>query len=136
MANEQQNLNEVNHEPLPLRVYLGVFGALLVLTFITVWIAQFDFGIWTLPIAMLVAASKASLVVLYFMNLKYDSRFNAFIFSVGLFFLFVFVGPTLWDRETRLHLGEERGEVVEVTRPGYPPGVSEPLPEANELAEE
>lgn len=135
MENQQTNRNEVNHEPLPMKIYLGVLGGLFFLTFITVWIAQFDFGRFNLAVAMLVATAKAALVVLYFMNLRYDSRFNAFIFFVGLFFLFVFVGPTLWDRETRADVDPDRGGMVKVSREGFPPGVSKPLPEQAEAAD-
>lgn len=135
MENQNTNLNEVDHEPVPLKVYLGVLGGLFFLTFITVWIAQFDFGSFNLAVAMVVAVAKASLVVLFFMNLKYDSRFNAFVFFVGLFFLMVFIGPTLWDRQTRADLDPARGGVVKVTRDGFPPGVSKPMPEQAEAAD-
>ena len=93
---------ELHHEPLPVKVYLAVFIGLLILTFVTVWIAGFDFGPFNMPVAMLVAVSKASLVVLYFMNIKHDhDRLNGVIFLMGLFFLIVFIGPTMWDAFTR-----------------------------------
>lgn len=122
--NPDHGKQELDHDPLPLKVYLGVLGSLGFLTFVTVWIANFDFGAWNLPIAMVVAVAKASLVVMYFMNLKYDSRFNAVVFLAGFFFLIVFTIPTLWDRETRQSLDPSRGSVVEHTRHGFPPQVT------------
>ncbi len=122
------NIDELDHDPLPVKTYLAVFGGLLFLTFITVFIAQFHFGEWNLVVAMAVAIAKASLVVLYFMGLKHDGdKFNAVVFLTGLFFLGVFVGPTMWDHYTRDKVDADRGTYVKVTRDGYPPGVSVPL---------
>ena len=69
--------HEHHHHVTPIPVYLAVFGALLFFTFITVWIAQFDFGVMTTPIAMLVATIKASLVALIFMHLLYEEGLNS-----------------------------------------------------------
>ncbi len=126
MRKEQlsENRHELDHDPLPLKVYLGVLGSLGFLTFVTVWIAQFDFGFWTVPIAMLVATIKAALVIMYFMNLKQDGGMNAVAFFTGFFFLVVFTLPTLWDRETRDSLDPDRAAIVQHTRPGFPPQVT------------
>lgn len=143
MANEHmsENRHELDHDPLPLKVYLGVLGSLGFLTFVTVWIAQFDFGFWTVPIAMAVATIKAALVIMYFMNLKQDGGFSAVAFFTGFFFLVVFTLPTLWDRETRESLDPDRGGVVQHTRPGFPPqvtgeGAPAAAPEGDEAADE
>jgi len=112
--NESHASQELHHEPLPVKVYVGVFVALLVLTAVTVWVAGIDFGPFNMVVAMLVAFTKASLVVLYFMNLKHDhDRMNGVIFLIGLFFLVVFIGPTMWDAFTRGSLDPDRG----MTRP-------------------
>jgi len=106
---------ELHHEPLPTRVYVGVFVALLFLTFVTVWIAGFDFGSFNMVVAMAVAVTKASLVVLYFMNLKHDhDRLNGFVFALGLFFLVVFIAPTMWDAFTRDAVDPDRARTVEL----------------------
>lgn len=101
---------ELHHEPLPVKMYIGVFASLLFLTFVTVFIANFHFGEFNLIVAMAVAVAKASLVVLYFMNLKHDhDRFNGVIFCTGLFFLLVFIAPTMWDARTRGDVDPQRG---------------------------
>jgi cytochrome c oxidase subunit 4 len=80
-----------------LRVLGAVFAALMVLTAITVAVSYFDFGVLNLLVAMGVATVKAALVALYFMHLRYDSPFNAFIFVVGVAFLALFLVITMLD---------------------------------------
>ena len=81
----------------PLRVLLGVFAALLALTFVTVAATWFDAGGWALLIALGIATVKASLVALYFMHLRYDNPFYAVVFLAALLFLAVFLSLTLLD---------------------------------------
>lgn len=85
---------------LPMRVLVGVFGALLFLTVVTVAAAQVDFGSKevNLAIAMLIATVKASLVVLYFMHIRYDRLFHGVMIASGLMAAVLFVAFTLVDR--------------------------------------
>jgi cytochrome c oxidase subunit 4 len=78
-------------------ILLGVFGALLVLTGITVAVAKVNLGELNLPIAMLVAVIKGSLVVLFFMHLKWDSLFNAIALISAFAFLAVFISFSMVD---------------------------------------
>ena len=57
-----------------------IFGTLLIFTLLTVAAAHVDFGYFNFPLAMLIATIKASLVVFYFMGLKFDSTENRVIF--------------------------------------------------------
>lgn len=77
-----------------------VGGILLVLTVITVLAAQVDFGGKTinLAIAMAIAAFKASLVILYFMHLRYDRLFHSALVVGGILAATLFVGFALVDR--------------------------------------
>ena len=86
---------------LPIRVYLTIGAALLALTAVTVIVARFDFGAWNLVVAMLIAATKGSLVAAYFMHLKYDNKFYAMVFAFGLAFLAVCIAFTMADTERR-----------------------------------
>ena len=79
------------------RVLLAVFAALMVLTAITVAVSCFDFGVFNLLVALGVATVKATLVALYFMHLRYDNRFNAIIFVIGVAFLGLFLMLTMID---------------------------------------
>jgi len=93
--------NESHQERLghvvPVQTLLGVFAALIVLTYITVFVSTLDVGRWSLWVALAVATAKGSLVVLYFMHLRYDSPFNAFIFATALAFLGLFLGIVMLD---------------------------------------
>ena len=82
------------------RTLVTVFGALLVFTVITVLAAQVDFGskALNLGIAMLIAAVKASLVILYFMHIRYDRIFHGSLVVVGLLAATLFVCFVLVDR--------------------------------------
>ena len=64
--------NELGHI-VPVRTYLNVLIALLVLTVVTVVVSRFDFGEMNLLVAMAIATVKAGLVVMVFMHLKYES---------------------------------------------------------------
>lgn len=88
----------------PLPIYFAVFGTLLVLTGVTVWIAQFDFGSANTLIAMLVATVKATLVAAIFMHLLYEERLNTLAFVFGLIFVSLFFIFTMLDVFTRKHI--------------------------------
>lgn len=81
----------------PLKTLFKVLTALLVLTVITVAVAQFDFGRMNVVGAVGIACIKASIVSLWFMHLRYDKRFNFFIL-VGSFALVAWmIGYILFD---------------------------------------
>lgn len=82
---------------LPLSVYLKIGLFLIVLTGITVFIAQINFGPWNLVIAIAIAGFKATLVALYFMHLKYDNRLYFLVFLTGIFMLSIFIIFTMFD---------------------------------------
>jgi cytochrome c oxidase subunit 4 len=90
---EESRLSHV----LPASVLLGVFGALMVLTAITVAVSYVDLGEVNLIVALAVATLKATLVALYFMHLRYDKPFNAIIFVIGVAFLGLFLTITMLD---------------------------------------
>jgi cytochrome c oxidase subunit 4 len=81
-----------------MKVLLGTGGALLVLTIVTVLATKVDFGASiNLAVAMAIAVVKATLVVLYFMHLKYDKVFHTVIFVSAILAAALFVGFTLMD---------------------------------------
>jgi cytochrome c oxidase subunit 4 len=91
------------HKPhiLPIRTYGTVFVALLILTWLTVRVSYMDFGIFNLLVGIGIASIKATLVVFFFMHLKYDEKFNAILFFGSLAFLGVFFVLTLADTTER-----------------------------------
>ncbi|HVJ81085.1 MAG TPA: cytochrome C oxidase subunit IV family protein [Planctomycetia bacterium] len=89
---------EMGHVSTPQQL-LAVFAALIVLTFITVWISRgpYDFGWISLPVALFVATIKAGLVMAFFMHLRHDRPFNILAFCSGYLFLALFLWFVLLD---------------------------------------
>jgi cytochrome c oxidase subunit 4 len=81
----------------PVSLYVTIFMSLMVLTGVTVYSAFVDLGFLNFPVAMLIAGFKASLVVWYFMHVKYQSHLTKLTVATGLFFLFILLGMTLID---------------------------------------
>ena len=82
-------------------VYAKTLIGLLVLTAITVAAASFDFGQGNVVIALVIATVKASLVVLFFMHLRWDKPVNAIIAMAGFLFLGIFLMFCLIDFDSR-----------------------------------
>ena len=81
-----------------IKVLVGTGGTLLFLTIVTVLATKVDFGAnINLAIAMAIAVLKATLVVLFFMHLKYDRLFHSVVFVGALLAASLFVGFTLMD---------------------------------------
>ena len=93
---------DLGHEHVtPISAYLAIFGALMVLTAITVAVAWLDLGTVNVGVALAVAVVKASLVVLFFMHLKYSSRLTWIVAGAGLFWLLILLGILMADYATR-----------------------------------
>jgi cytochrome c oxidase subunit 4 len=81
-----------------IKVLVGTGGTLLLLTVVTVLATRVDFGSnINLAIAMFIAVIKATLVVLFFMHLKYDKIFHSVVFLSAILAASLFVGFTLMD---------------------------------------
>lgn len=88
-------------------MFFNVLLALLFLTFITVAVSRFDFGSMNMLIAMAIAAVKASLVIAFFMHVKYDTAINKIVFLSSFLFLSLLFVFTLADLLTRKLDGPE-----------------------------
>jgi cytochrome c oxidase subunit 4 len=87
----------------PIKVYAAVFAALLVLTLTTTGVAFIDLGgQMNAVVALLIAAGKALLVVLYFMHLRYSRPLSWVFAGAGLFWLAIMLALTLSDILTRV----------------------------------
>ena len=86
------------------KVLVGTGGTLLVLTIITVLATKIDFGAnINLAIAMVIAVTKATLVILFFMHLRYDRLFHSVVFVSAILAASLFVGFTLMDTSQYQH---------------------------------
>ena len=89
----------------PVRVYITIFLALMVGTAITLWAGFRDFpGPLNVIIALTIACVKATLVVLYFMHVRYSSRLIWVVFASALFWLAILFALTFSDYWTRTWL--------------------------------
>ena len=83
------------------RVYVTILFALLVGTGLTVWASFVDLGVWNPVIALAIATTKATLVVLYFMHVRYSSRLTMLTVGAGIFMFLVLISLTLADYISR-----------------------------------
>ena len=84
------------------KVYYLIFGALMVLTALTVFAAnvQLNEALGTV-IALTIAVTKATLVVLYFMHVRYSPRLTWVVIASGFLWLAIMISLTLSDYMTR-----------------------------------
>jgi cytochrome c oxidase subunit 4 len=92
----------MNEHIVSVRVYLAIFLALLVGTGLTVLAAFYDFP-WRLNtiVALTIATIKATLVVLYFMHVRYSTRLVWVIVASALFWMGILFAFTFSDYFTR-----------------------------------
>ena len=83
------------------KVYFAVFTALGVLTVVTWSVAKLDLGFLNVVVALTIAVIKATLVVLYFMHVRWSSRLTWVFVCAGFFWLAIMVALTLSDYLTR-----------------------------------
>jgi cytochrome c oxidase subunit 4 len=84
-----------------IKTYLAVFFALMVLTAVTVWVAEQDFGVLNDVIALAIAVGKALLVILFFMHVRSSTRMTAVTAICGFVWLAILIGLTMTDYLSR-----------------------------------
>ena len=85
----------------PKSTYYSIFGALMVLTAVTVGVAFVNLGALNFPVAIGIAITKATLVILFFMHAKYSSTLTKMFVATAFFFLFILLGLTMTDYLSR-----------------------------------
>ena len=85
----------------PLRIYVLIFVALIVLTGVTTWVAFVDLGRWNTIVALAIAVTKMTLVILYFMQLRYSQGLTRLVVLASFMFLAILIGLTTVDALTR-----------------------------------
>ena len=83
------------------KVYYTIFAALLALTLLTVAVARVDLGPFNTIAALTIAVTKAVLVVLFFMHLRYSTRLTKLVVVGGFLWLALLIGLTMADELTR-----------------------------------
>jgi cytochrome c oxidase subunit IV len=91
----------VSQHVVPTRVYYAIFAILMLFTAITVGIAFVDLGPFNAVAALTIAVFKATLVVLFFMHVKYSTRLTWAVVAGSVFWLGILLTLTLGDYLTR-----------------------------------
>jgi cytochrome c oxidase subunit 4 len=82
---------------IPKKTYFLVFGSLLVLTALTTSMAYVDLGPWNTVVALVIACCKATLVLLFFMHLRWSTQLNRVVLLSALLWLVILIGITSID---------------------------------------
>ena len=86
---------------LPKRVYYTIFAILMFCTYLTVQIAFFDLGRLNAVAALAIAAFKATIVILFFMHVKYSTRLTWAVVLGSIFWFGILIVLTMSDYLTR-----------------------------------
>jgi cytochrome c oxidase subunit 4 len=87
------------------RTYLVVWAGLMVLTSVTALVSCINLGQWNAPVALAIACTKALLVALFFMHLRYESSKIVWVWVLaGVFWLSVLFFLSMTDFLTRQFL--------------------------------
>ena len=86
-------------------LYVTIFLTLIVLTIVTVVIARLDLGALNTPVALAIAGLKATLVILFFMGVKYNTPLTKVVAASGFLWLIILFGITMGDYLTRTWIG-------------------------------
>ena len=94
--------DEIHHHISPIGTYLAVFAALMVLTFVTVMVAGMDLGKWNTFVALAIAVVKATVVILWFMHMKYSAKITWICVIAGTVWIIIMLMFTMMDFNTRV----------------------------------
>lgn len=101
MSNQAFTEDDFPRHVTSLGTYFFIFGALMVLTVITVAVAYQDFGAWNVPIAFGIATLKATVVVLFFMHVIHSPKITAVILLGSVVFVAILFLLTFTDYISR-----------------------------------
>jgi cytochrome c oxidase subunit IV len=115
----------------PKGTYYAIFATLMVLTGVTVYVAYQPLGSANFPVAIGIAITKATLVILFFMHAKYSSRLTKLFVGTAFFFLAILLGLSLTDymsRGLKTYPGGSAGAGygVRAPAPAAPPAGAKP----------
>jgi cytochrome c oxidase subunit 4 len=85
------------HENSGYGIYVVTWLALMVLTAITVTVSGMNLGKFSVLTALAIATIKGSVVLAFFMHLKYEKPMFTVMFYIVLMTLAIFIGLTFFD---------------------------------------
>ena len=89
------------HHIVPPSVYVMVYVTLLFFTILTIFAADWDMGVFNPIVALAIASTKAVIVILFFMHVKYQSNLIKMTLAAGFFTFLVLITMTLSDYISR-----------------------------------
>ena len=98
----QETTESVGHI-VPAKLYVTIWAILMAMTITTVLVARADIGPFNVVVALVIATIKATLVVLFFMHLRYSPKLTMATVVAAMFFLFL-----LSRRATRSFVSKAR----------------------------
>jgi len=91
----------MNHHVVSVKVYAAVFAALLALTLTTVAVSKLELGEFNFIVAITIAVIKATLVILFFMDVRHATDLTKLFVGAGLFWLAILLVFLLSDYFSR-----------------------------------
>ncbi len=90
-------MSEQHEHIVPYKTFTIVWIVLLILTGITIWVAQYDLGALNIWVALAIATLKSGLVVAFFMHMKYEHPLFKLCLIATLAILAIFIGFNFFD---------------------------------------
>ena len=100
MQQQEEHFDPMSHV-VPVSLYVGIWATLMICTALTVFAASIDLGIFNIVVALVIATFKGTLVVLFFMHLRYSTKLTMVTVVAALFFLFILFSLSMTDYLTR-----------------------------------
>ncbi len=90
-----------SHTVVSPKIYLVIFATLLFFTALTVAASYLELGVFNAVVALAIAVIKGTLVVLFFMHVRYSSKLTKLTVAAGFFTFLVLISMTLTDYMSR-----------------------------------
>jgi len=100
MADHSEHIDHVGHI-IPAKIYVAIWAILMVLTATTVFAATIELHVFNIVLALLIATIKGTLVMLFFMHLRYSTKLTMVTVVASIFWLFILFSLTMTDYITR-----------------------------------
>ncbi len=85
----------------PVKTYVAIWATLIVFTVTTALVSEVELGPWNIVVALAIAFTKATLVIMFFMHLKWGNPLTKLFFVAGMLWLIILFALTLSDYLSR-----------------------------------
>ena len=99
-GSKQEHFDPSSHIA-PISMYVGIWAALMIFTGVTVFAATIELNVFNIVLALLIATIKGTLVVLFFMHLRYSTKLTMVTVVAAIFFLLILFSLSMTDYLTR-----------------------------------